>query len=68
MERGKKCKIYYALALVFFALGLLAKSMVATLPFVLLLLDYWPLARMKAISEIRGQSGRGLQVCLFGGW
>ncbi len=29
-----------------FALGLMAKSMVATLPFVLLLLDYWPLGRM----------------------
>jgi tetratricopeptide (TPR) repeat protein len=28
-----------------FALGLMAKSMVATLPFVLLLLDYWPLKR-----------------------
>jgi tetratricopeptide (TPR) repeat protein len=30
-----------------FALGLLAKSMVATLPFVLLLLDYWPLGRAR---------------------
>ncbi len=30
-----------------FALGLLAKSMVATLPFVLLLLDYWPLGRLR---------------------
>lgn len=29
----------------FFALGLLAKPMVVTLPFVLLLLDYWPLKR-----------------------
>jgi tetratricopeptide (TPR) repeat protein len=29
-----------------FALGLLAKSMVATLPLVLLLLDYWPLGRL----------------------
>jgi tetratricopeptide (TPR) repeat protein len=29
-----------------FGLGLLAKSMVATLPFVLLLLDYWPLGRL----------------------
>ena len=30
----------------FFILGLLSKSMVATLPFVLLLLDYWPLKRI----------------------
>jgi tetratricopeptide (TPR) repeat protein len=29
-----------------FALGLLAKPMLVTLPFVLLLLDYWPLGRM----------------------
>ena len=29
-----------------FTLGLLSKSMVATLPFVLLLLDYWPLKRI----------------------
>jgi tetratricopeptide (TPR) repeat protein len=37
----------YGAVLVLFALGLLAKSMVATLPFVLLLLDYWPLGRMQ---------------------
>jgi len=36
---------YVAMALLF-ALGLMAKSMVATLPFVLLLLDYWPLGRL----------------------
>ena len=35
----------YILALTFFALGLLAKPMLVTLPFVLLLLDYWPLDR-----------------------
>lgn len=35
----------YALALGLFALGLLAKPMLVTLPFVLLLLDYWPLGR-----------------------
>jgi tetratricopeptide (TPR) repeat protein len=34
-----------------FCLGLMAKPMVVTLPFVLLLLDYWPLARL-------GQRGR----------
>src|SRR5438876_4605353 len=34
---------YYALALVFFCLGLMSKPMLVTWPFVLLLLDYWPL-------------------------
>jgi protein O-mannosyl-transferase len=36
----------YVVICLLFALGLMAKSMVATLPFVLLLLDYWPLGRM----------------------
>jgi tetratricopeptide (TPR) repeat protein len=56
--QNAKCKIYYALALVSFVLGLLAKSMVATLPFVLLVLDYWPLGRMRGIqnSEFRIQN------------
>lgn len=36
----------YLLVAVLFALGLMAKPMVITLPFVLLLLDYWPLGRM----------------------
>jgi protein O-mannosyl-transferase len=35
----------YWLALFFFTLGLLSKPMLVTLPFVLLLLDYWPLNR-----------------------
>jgi len=36
----------YFLALMFFALGLLSKAMLVTLPFILLLLDYWPLNRL----------------------
>jgi protein O-mannosyl-transferase len=40
-----KAWIWYGLALIVFALGLLSKPMVVTLPFVLLLLDYWPLKR-----------------------
>jgi Tfp pilus assembly protein PilF len=36
----------YLLTLFFFACGLLSKSMLVTLPFVLLLLDYWPLRRI----------------------
>ena len=35
----------YLLVLLIFALGLMAKPMLVTLPFVLLLLDYWPLER-----------------------
>ena len=37
----------YWLALFFFACGLMSKAMVVTLPFVLLLLDYWPLKRFQ---------------------
>jgi Tfp pilus assembly protein PilF len=37
----------YLLTLVTFALGLMAKPMLVTLPFVLLLLDYWPLGRFQ---------------------
>jgi protein O-mannosyl-transferase len=39
--------IFYILSLGFFALGLLSKPMVVTLPFALLLLDYWPLDRIR---------------------
>ena len=35
----------YLLVILFFILGLMAKPMIVTLPFVLLLLDYWPLQR-----------------------
>jgi tetratricopeptide (TPR) repeat protein len=38
---------YLTVAIVF-ALGLMSKPMLVTLPFVLLLLDYWPLARFDA--------------------
>jgi protein O-mannosyl-transferase len=35
----------YVFVLISFSLGLMAKPMLVTLPFVLLLLDYWPLSR-----------------------
>jgi len=47
--------IFYLLSLFFFALGLMAKPMLVTLPFVLLLLDYWPLKRMQK-AECRIQN------------
>ena len=37
---------FYWLAVVFFALGLMSKPMLVTLPFVMLLLDFWPLKRV----------------------
>jgi len=36
----------YGLVVLLFALGLMSKPMLVTLPFVLLLLDYWPLNRV----------------------
>lgn len=45
----------YAFILLFFILGLMSKPMLVTLPFVLLLLDYWPLGRLsegKAMVQI----------------
>ena len=43
----------YAAVLILFALGLMSKSMLVTLPFVMLLLDYWPLGRSSAGSPWR---------------
>jgi len=37
----------YIAALLMFALGLMSKGMIVTLPFVLLLLDFWPLGRFQ---------------------
>jgi tetratricopeptide (TPR) repeat protein len=40
----------YFLCLILFSLGLMSKPMLVTLPFVLLLLDYWPLGRWQKAS------------------
>jgi tetratricopeptide (TPR) repeat protein len=41
----------YVLALICFALGLMSKPMLVTLPFVLLLLDFWPLQRLQLAAS-----------------
>jgi tetratricopeptide (TPR) repeat protein len=41
------------LVLVLFAAGLTAKPMLVTLPFVLLLLDYWPLERLRSKRDVK---------------
>jgi hypothetical protein len=43
----------YAWVAILFAVGLMAKPQIVTLPFVLLLWDYWPLQRL-AVSHISG--------------
>lgn len=43
----KRTTYRYLVSLACFFLGLMAKPMMVTLPFVLLLLDYWPLNRFK---------------------
>src|SRR5665213_382960 len=43
--REEKRKLFYGVSLFCFACGLMSKPMVVTLPFILLLLDYWPLGR-----------------------
>jgi tetratricopeptide (TPR) repeat protein len=40
----------YLLLIFLFALGLLSKPMLVTVPFVLLLLDYWPLGRITHVA------------------
>jgi len=48
----------YFLVVLFFALGLMSKPMLVTLPFVLLLLDYWPLGRTGGgLSTVQGSAG-----------
>ena len=46
----RRARWWYAAALACFALGLLAKPSLVTLPFVLLLLDYWPLRRLESVG------------------
>jgi Flp pilus assembly protein TadD len=44
----------YSILAILFACGLLSKPMIVTVPAILLLLDYWPLARNRR-SEVSGQ-------------
>jgi len=46
-SEDRKSKVWYGLALLLFALGLMAKPMLVTLPFVILQLDFWPLQRVE---------------------
>ena len=48
--------VRYALCVLSFILGLMAKPMVVTLPLILLLMDYWPLGRVHQGNGVSGAS------------
>jgi len=52
--RQPESKLRYWTVAAVFTLGLMSKSMLVTLPFVLLLLDYWPLKRLEAPHAVAG--------------
>ncbi|UCE99319.1 MAG: tetratricopeptide repeat protein [Planctomycetota bacterium] len=57
-------KINYSLIVVVFALGLMAKPILVTLPFVLLLLDFWPLERFQRHNACRLVGEKVPLLCL----
>jgi len=64
---------FYWLALIFFALSLMSKPMLVTLPFVMVLLDFWPLQRYQetsfdtgfSLASPKGGEGRGEEALIF---
>lgn len=52
----------YSVVAVVFALGLAAKSMLVTLPVVLLLLDVWPLRRVQGMQAVTAQTLKGAKT------
>jgi len=59
-----RSNLFHRLSLLFFVFGLMSKPMVVTLPFVLLLLDFWPLGR---ISNFRFQISNSTADSIPGG-
>jgi len=49
--QGGRTKRFYGLTLLFFAFALMSKSMLVTLPCLLLVLDFWPLERWRFKSK-----------------
>jgi tetratricopeptide (TPR) repeat protein len=65
--------IRYLVVILFFTLGLMAKPMLVTLPFILLLLDYWPLQRplqkepsRKVLPLPKKEKSKGVPTALGG--
>lgn len=57
---------YYLLCLTLFIFALTSKAIMITLPFVFLLIDYWPLGRYRAMSSEQVESGYKIAGRLIG--
>ena len=74
--QSPKSKVWLAGALILFALGLMAKPMLVTLPLVMLLLDFWPLQRISCfkvatsnpLEAQRPTRCSNLKTCLWEKW
>lgn len=58
---GTRSLTWYLLALLVFAFGLMSKPMLVTVPFILLLLDYWPLKRFAQDRPARNRQERRIE-------
>ena len=61
----KPVLIRYFMVLLFFVLGLMSKPMLVTLPFVLLLMDYWPLGRIQLGQVIKPVNVKAQKTSVF---
>ena len=52
-KRARPLSLSYGFALFFFVCGLMSKPMLVTLPFVMLLVDFWPLQRFNVVPFLR---------------
>jgi Flp pilus assembly protein TadD len=57
--RSPKSKAWYGVAWVCFVLSLMSKPILVTLPFAMLLLDYWPLKRVEYPFSLNGKQACG---------
>jgi Tfp pilus assembly protein PilF len=61
----KPVLIRYFMVLLFFVLGLMSKPMLVTLPFVLLLMDYWPMGRLQLGQVIKTGNVKTQKTSIF---
>ncbi|MGD0744716.1 MAG: tetratricopeptide repeat protein [Verrucomicrobiota bacterium] len=65
--KNPKSKVFFTLSLLFFALGLMSKPVLVTLPLVMLLLDWWPLRRSTESETLNAQRS-ALNQLVFEKW